>query len=235
VAGTQGAFRALVVDNNPDILAMFKRLLEAQGYRVELATSGEAALLALQSGGFDLVFTDLNMGEVDGMVVLARADACMPPPLVVVMTGYASLETVLGAMHGGAHDYVTKPCTLTELGVIIDKVTDHLRLKDANDHLVAELADAYRLIAELSHRRAPMPTDDLPPAETPTPNQIVSTPDNVPVASVLSAEVIAAYRAVAWQPSRTEARLLKLYRQGLFSRDEYDRLRALMPKTLPVV
>jgi len=237
VADPKVSFSVLVVDNNPDILALFKRLLEDRGYRVQLATSGEAAVAALAITHFDLIFTDLNMGRVDGMAVLARADQCEPPPLVIVMTGYASLETVLGAMRGGAHDYVTKPFTLTELGVIVDKATSHLRLKDVNEHLVAELADAYRLIAELSNRCASMPTADLPSGDSsqPAPQPTLPTTPQPPAPAVLSAEVIAAYRAVAWQPDRAEGRLLKLYRQGVISRESYDRLRGLMPKSLPVL
>ena len=231
-------FIALVADDNPDILAMFKVVLGGHGYRMTLVSSCEAAVAALDQQRFDVVFTDLNLG-LDGMAVVARADRCKPMPLVVVMTGYASLETAMGAMIDSAHDYLTKPFTQRELETVADRVTAHLVLQDENSHLVAELADAYRLIAELSHR-----SDVVNPEEPQTVvDEEVETVEveTVPMPQpsgpppILSEEAIAAYRAVAWQPERTANRLRILYRQGAISREEFDRLQRLLPGELPVV
>jgi CheY-like chemotaxis protein len=235
---TGSTFYVLVVDDNPDILAMFKPVLEARGYGVTLAPSGEAAVAALDQQHFDLVITDLKMGQVDGMAVVARADRCKPMPLVVVMTGYASLDTAMEAMIDSAHDYLTKPFTQRELETVADRVTAHLTLKDENNHLVAELADAYRLIAELSHRQDMVQPVSLstPVTEEGTAETDATMPLNPPEPPpVLSEEAIAAYRAVAWQPERTANRLRILYQQGAISRDEFDRLRRLLPGELPVV
>jgi CheY-like chemotaxis protein len=216
---------ALVVDDSPDIVALLRGLLEAEGHVVETAASGAAALGLLEEQVYDLVITDLKMSGPDGLEVLARARAVSPGTTVVIMTGYASLDTALRAIRGGAYDYITKPFGLDEIEVLLTNVADRIRLRREKALLERELEDAYRLIAHLQHRPAPAgdpdPTGTRPPHPEPAPREAPAD---------RRGEALAAYEAAAWTPERAAERLETLFRRGALSPDAYRRLTGLIPR-----
>jgi DNA-binding response OmpR family regulator len=223
-----GPISMLVVDDSPEILAMFQGILhepsEAGGYAVDTAASGEAAIALLDTHVYDLVLTDLKMTGLDGLAVLEAVRERSPRTTVILMTGYASLDTALRAIRGGAYDYITKPFTLAELEVLLANVTDRIRARREHALLVRELEDAYRVIAALQN--APegdaihgAASDDA----APNPAAPSAPPER-------RAEALAAYMAADWTPERARERLAALFHQGALDPEAYERLTALVPR-----
>jgi DNA-binding NtrC family response regulator len=131
--------RVLVVDDDADMSAMLARHLESEDMAVVAATGGRAALQALASQEFDVVVTDLVMGEVGGLDVLAAAGRCRPAPRVILMTAFGTLETAIEAMRQGAYDYLAKPFKLAEVTVAVERALDDRRLRRENERLRAEV------------------------------------------------------------------------------------------------
>ena len=143
----------LVVDDELSMREMLKILLEEDGYEVQLADCGEAAVVMLGANEFDVVLTDLKMDEVDGLDVLKRVKDTNPDTQVVVMTAFATTETAVQAMKAGAYDYVMKPFKVDALKVVISKALEKRALLQDNLSLRAELTERYsfgRLIGKSS-------------------------------------------------------------------------------------
>jgi len=109
----------LIVDDEEVIREGMRRILSAEGYRVDTSASGRTAIEKIQEQDFDVVITDLKMPGMDGMEVLKTIRILQPEVPVVIITGYSTVDTAVEAMKNGAFDYIAKPFT-SEL--IIDKV-----------------------------------------------------------------------------------------------------------------
>jgi DNA-binding NtrC family response regulator len=99
----------LLVDDDPHILDLYCEILAEQGYEITKATSGESAIKELESKHFDLVVTDLNMGQVDGISVLKRAKLLDPETMVIITTGNTDINYAIEALRLHATDYILKP------------------------------------------------------------------------------------------------------------------------------
>lgn len=114
--------RLLVVDDEESIREMLHDTLhEAGSYDVDTASDGRMALQKLRSSSFDLVITDLRMPEMDGARLLDITRHEFPDIPVVVITGYARLETAIEALRLGAANFITKPFRLVEILDVVDK------------------------------------------------------------------------------------------------------------------
>ncbi len=109
----------LVVDDNEMILQGLRHLLEARGYQVSIANSGEVALNILGKSRYDLVLTDLQMPGMDGLELLQHIKQQSPATPVVMITAYAVAENVIQALRGGVSDFIPKPYKAEELLVIV--------------------------------------------------------------------------------------------------------------------
>jgi two-component system response regulator HydG len=131
--------RVLIVDNDPEMLAMLRRLLEVEGLAVAAATGGREAVSAIEGARYDVVLTDLIMDDVGGLEVLAAAQRRAPDTRVLLMTAFGSLETAIEAMRQGAYDYLTKPFKLAEVTHAVRRALDDQRLREENARLRAEV------------------------------------------------------------------------------------------------
>ena len=107
--------RILAVDDEPVILDAFRKLLVLDGFSVDTVESGPEALGLVQRHDYDFVFTDLKMPGMDGVEVVKGVKQLRPDVDVVVVTGYATIESAVETMRDGAVDYVQKPFTADEL------------------------------------------------------------------------------------------------------------------------
>lgn len=107
--------RILAVDDEAIVLDSFRKILVAAGYAIDTVESGREALGLVQKNKYDFVFTDLKMPEMDGLDVVKGVKHFSPDSDVVVITGYATIESAVNAMKYGAMDYVQKPFTEDEL------------------------------------------------------------------------------------------------------------------------
>jgi DNA-binding response OmpR family regulator len=107
--------KALVVDDDPIVLASCQRILEAAGWDVTPVGGVTDALAAMAGRAFDLVVLDLKMPERDGFAMMATLKNLSVPVPVIVMSGYATSDSVLASLEGGAFAFVAKPFTPDEL------------------------------------------------------------------------------------------------------------------------
>jgi PAS domain S-box-containing protein len=118
----------LVVDDEPTILRLVKRLLEPGGYLVDIAANGKEALAALQAHPYDLVLTDMMMPEMGGMELMQYLQVHHPETLVIVFTGFASYQDAVVAVKLGAFDYLPKPLQPEILRHAIARALEYQRL-----------------------------------------------------------------------------------------------------------
>jgi two-component system, NtrC family, response regulator PilR len=135
-------FSVLIVDDEPDIRELLAAFFSGRGHAVASARDGRAALAALERapGQYGLVVTDLHMPGADGLAVLKAAKDANPSCFVVIVTGYASLDSAVQAVRHGAYDYLTKPFTMGQIDVIVNRIADRLALEERNRVLGAQLS-----------------------------------------------------------------------------------------------
>jgi two-component system response regulator HydG len=146
--------RILVVDDQRNMRTSTAILLRNEGYAVDEADGGEAALAKLAEHPFDLMLTDLRMEPMDGLQLLKRAVEVAPQTQVIVMTAYGSIETAVDAMRQGAFDYVTKPFKETELTHRVQKALERARLVATVDLFAGEFKERHGLVALVGKSQA---------------------------------------------------------------------------------
>lgn len=113
--------KILCVDDEEVILGSFRKILVLDGYSVDTVETGQEALGLIQKHHYDFVFTDLKMPLMDGVEVTKSVKHLRPDIDVIIITGYASVETAVETMKYGALDYVQKPFTEDELISFVKK------------------------------------------------------------------------------------------------------------------
>lgn len=115
VALEQPKARILAVDDEPAVLDSFRKILVLGGYSIDTVERGQEALGLLRQHDYDFVFTDLKMPDMGGVEVTRAVKHLRPDIDVIVITGYATVETAVETIGAGAMDYVQKPFTADEL------------------------------------------------------------------------------------------------------------------------
>ena len=118
----------LFVDDEPMIRQLLTDVLGDSGYTVETVSNGEEAVIKLRDVRYDFVITDLMMPGMSGIQVLETVKELDPETEVVVMTGYASLNTAIECMKLGAADYLNKPINIDEIRIILTRMVEKKRL-----------------------------------------------------------------------------------------------------------
>ena len=150
--------KVLVIDDEENICKSCAEVLQDDGYAVTTFTKPNDALKYLRDEDIDLVLLDLKMPEADGIEVLKQLRAHHRETLVVVITGYASVETAVASLKLGAFDYVSKPFTPDELSLAAKRAFEHKRLvadyRKMNEQRLMrseKLASIGRLAAGIAH------------------------------------------------------------------------------------
>lgn len=128
----------LIVDDERDIRDGAERILTRMGHRVVKAENGEEALDVLREWPAEIILLDLKMPGMDGMEILDRIRESLPDALVIIVTGFATIETAIEAMKKGAYDFMTKPFRPDQLRITIGRAIEHIVLKEERDRLSAE-------------------------------------------------------------------------------------------------
>jgi len=144
----------LVVDDSEYILEFLGELLRQEGFTVLLARDGSEAMSALQRSRVDVLLTDLNMPNVSGMELIKHTHRYHPDVIIVIMTGYASLESARDAIVYGVAEYVFKPFKSNEILTAIESSLERVKLRRENARLREALAlsNASQVIAETTSR-----------------------------------------------------------------------------------
>jgi len=121
--------KILIIEDEKRLRANLKLLLASEGYTVSAAADGEEGLVYLEQEPWDIVITDIMMGEVSGFHVIEHITKHAPDTLVIVITGCASTESMLQARRKGAYDYIAKPFDVEMILLSIERTLEKLRLQ----------------------------------------------------------------------------------------------------------
>jgi DNA-binding NtrC family response regulator len=139
--------KILIIDDDPGVRQVLTESLSGMGYAVQGIESGEKALSAIRDSGCDLLILDLVLPRADGMEVLQEVHRHHPELAVIMITGYASVETAIKAMKMGAFDYVVKPFRMEEVEVVVGKALERSRLRRENQYLRRQIENQYGISA----------------------------------------------------------------------------------------
>jgi two-component system response regulator HydG len=127
--------KILIVDDEKIALKNLEHILKKDGYEIVMTQSGQNALKLLDEQFFDVVLTDLRMEKVDGMQILKRCKETSPDSEVIMITGFATLDSAVEAMKHGAFHFISKPFKLEEVRRVVHGAQEKVRLKNENTHL----------------------------------------------------------------------------------------------------
>ena len=135
--------RVLIVEDDKSSLDILEEYLVAEGFSVLTASDGSKAIKIIEEEDLDVVLTDLKLPGANGIEVLKVAKKVNQDLHVIIITGYASLETALQAIKEGGYDYITKPFRLEEVGVALKNVSEKVKLEREKRGLAKDLRKAY--------------------------------------------------------------------------------------------
>jgi len=134
----------LVADDDPAVRQSLERTLTREGYAVVLAPDGQSALERLQTGGIDLVLSDLKMPGLTGLELLSRGKAAVPDVDFIMLTAFGTVEEAVKAMKDGATDFLTKPFQRAQLIKVVRQALERRSLIAQNRALQQRLDDLLR-------------------------------------------------------------------------------------------
>ena len=153
--------RILIADDEESILDLLARFMEKLGYQADLARDVASAFDLMQQHTYDIILTDKNMPDIDGqmeggMTLVRYAKEHMPTAEIIMITGYATIETAVEAMRMGAFDYIMKPIPLNDLKEKIERILDYRKFINSGDTLQIYRMLHNQALSLLENR------DDLP-------------------------------------------------------------------------
>jgi len=162
----------LIVDDERSIREACREVAQSLGFTAQIADSAEQAYRMLDQQSFDSVLLDLRLPGAGGIDALRRIKERRPEAVVIVVTGYGTVQSAVQAMKNGAYDYVTKPFSVDELKLLLERVASHLKLKSENRLLrekvkskqgfggivgrAPEMEKLYRIIAKAANSIHPV-------------------------------------------------------------------------------
>ena len=162
----------LVVDDERTIREGCREVAQSLGFHTFTADSADVAYRTLESNSVDVVLLDLRLPGTGGIEVLREIKRRRSETVVIVITGYATVQSAVQAMRNGAYDYVTKPFNIDELRILLERVTSHLKLTTENRLLreqiksrqgfgsiigrAPEMEKLYRIVSKAAHSTHPV-------------------------------------------------------------------------------
>ena len=140
--------KILLIDDEERMCESLKTLLDMEGYEVDAFTDASQAIDSLGDDSYDLVITDIKMPAVDGLEILRVAHEHDPNLEVILMTGYASLQSAKDAVDKGAFSYLTKPLEFEELKISITRSLEKRQIALEKDRLLKELKRTNTLLEQ---------------------------------------------------------------------------------------
>ncbi|MGB9617249.1 MAG: sigma-54-dependent transcriptional regulator, partial [Desulfomonilaceae bacterium] len=131
--------RILIVEDEELALANLEHILKKQNYEIVTAGTGTMGLELVRAERFDVVLTDLRMEKVDGMKILEESRKLNPSCEVIMITGYATVDSAIEAMKKGAYHYISKPYRVEAVRKIVAEALEKIRLRDENVQLKEDL------------------------------------------------------------------------------------------------
>ena len=176
----------LIIDDEEAICDSMSQVLHKEGYAVRVTAEGKEALRLYDNEAFEVVFLDLKLPGIRGMDILSRIKEASPETQVIIITGYASIESAVEAMKRGAFDYMAKPFTAEEVRVVTKRALESRRLIYENIYLRSELesktefdlvagkSKAMREVLDIVRRVSPTESTVLITGESGTGKEIIA-------------------------------------------------------------
>jgi DNA-binding NtrC family response regulator len=139
--GAKNQIRMLIAEDDEILGAMLRDFLQKPERELQVKKNGQEAIRDFIHQPYDIVIADLMLPGADGLQVLKEVKARYPECEVIIITGYASLDTAIQAIRGGAYDYIRKPFKLEELEVAVKNASEKILLIRENRHLLQKLKD----------------------------------------------------------------------------------------------
>ena len=133
----------LIIDDEAVAVENLAHAFRKLGYTITTRTTGPGGIEALEGEQFDVVLTDLRMERADGMAILQRALKLDPDTAVIIITGYATLDSAVETTKAGAYYYIAKPFRLDEVRKIVANAMEKVRLKRENRALREQMAEDH--------------------------------------------------------------------------------------------
>lgn len=145
--------KILIVDDEAIVRNFLAETLRRKNLDVTTADCGHKAIAALKETTFDMVITDMKMPDLTGIDVLRKVKELSPSTIVVVITGFGSIENTVEAMRNGAFNYLIKPFSPDTIEALIDKASEHMSLVEENKYLRQQISSggnrsAFKVIGE---------------------------------------------------------------------------------------
>ncbi len=140
--------KILVIDDEETIRITFQDFLEEEGYQVTLATSFEEATTIISNTVFEIILSDINLGERRGIDLLQEPSIHELEIPLILVTGYPSLDTATEALRLGAFDYISKPVRKNELLKLVAKAIEFKVLQEENNRNKANLISIFQSVQE---------------------------------------------------------------------------------------
>jgi DNA-binding NtrC family response regulator len=178
--------RILTVDDEAIVCESIRRVLTEEGYDVSVATSVRGGLDIIRRNPIDLLLLDIRMPEMDGIDFLREARAISPETEVIMVTGFATIQTAVEAVKLGATDYLQKPVSPDKLVVAVARALERKHLLGLTRRLRSELESRYRIgnvicaspamkkVVELVSKVAPTNSTVLISGETGTGKELIA-------------------------------------------------------------
>ncbi|MGD0819177.1 MAG: sigma-54 dependent transcriptional regulator [Desulfomonilia bacterium] len=159
--------KILVVDDEIGIRQSLKKILEKEGFEVVTASNGEEAFKVIRGGDIDLLISDIRMAGMDGLELLKVCKSVSPYTEVIMITGYASVDTAVDSMKQGAYDYITKPFKKADILKAVQKAIekqiltmDNVKMKERieaieSTPLIETASPKMKKLVETVHQVAP--------------------------------------------------------------------------------
>src|SRR4030042_5628336 len=135
----------LVIDDDKIILDSLREFLSLEGFRTDGAETLKNALAKLEDQRYSLVITDVNLPDGDGIDLLDTIKKNYPQTVVIVITGYGTIDSAVRAIKQGAYDYLTKPIIDDELRLAVERAIHQQSLMSENERLRLQLERKYSL------------------------------------------------------------------------------------------
>lgn len=137
-----------IVEDDEEFLEILTNYLSKTDRIIKSFKCGKDLLVEIKKSSFDILLADLVIPDIDGIEILKIAKRFNPDSIVIIMTGYASLDSAIQAIRGGAYDYIRKPFRLEELEIVIHNAIEKIYLKRDNIKLLNKLE---RMMQDLKH------------------------------------------------------------------------------------
>jgi DNA-binding NtrC family response regulator len=130
----------LIVEDDQSMGEVLAEFCRSRGFGVAVTHDGRAAIGAIERAEprFAVIVTDLHLPGADGFEVLRAAKAVNPSSYVVIITGYASIDTAVRAVREGAYDYLAKPFALGQFDIVLGRIRDRMALELENRELIRQ-------------------------------------------------------------------------------------------------